>query len=62
MTTAGMTTIVTNTSAPLHVIGDNVCLLKTAVANIYANKIGIEANILLDEGSQLEIVFNKRLG
>jgi len=29
-----------------------MCSLKTAVANVYANKIGIEANILLDEGSQ----------
>ena len=51
-TTAGMTTIATNTSSSLHVAGDNVCLLKTAVANVYANNTGIEANVLLDEGSQ----------
>ena len=49
-TTAGMTTIPTSASSSLHVAGDNVCLLKTAVANVYANNTGIEANILLDEG------------
>ena len=51
-TTAGMTIIATSASSSLHVAGDNVCLLKTAVANVYANNTGIEANILLDEGSQ----------
>ena len=51
-TTPGMTSIATSASSSLHVAGDNVCLLKTAVANVYANNTGIEANILLDEGSQ----------
>ena len=52
MTTTTMTTIASNATTSLHVAGDNVCLLKTAVANVYANDTGIEATILLDEGSQ----------
>ena len=52
MTTTAMTTIASNSTTSLHVAGDNVCLLKTAVANVYANDTGIEATILLDEGSQ----------
>ena len=47
-----MTTITTSAATSLHVAGDDVCLLKTAVANVYANDTGIEATILLDEGSQ----------
>ena len=47
-----MTTIATSATTSLHIAGDNVCLLKTAIANVYANDTGIEANILLDEGSQ----------
>ena len=47
-----MTTITTSAATSLHVAGNNVCLLKTAVANVYANDTGIEATILLDEGSQ----------
>ena len=54
MTTTTMTTIASNATTSLHVAGDNVCLLKTAVANVYANDTcpGMEATILLDEGSQ----------
>ena len=51
-TTTAMTTIATSAATSLHVAGDSVCLLKTAVANVYANDTGIEATILLDEGSQ----------
>ena len=51
-TTTAMTTITTSAATSLHVAGNNVCLLKTAVANVYANDTGIEATILLDEGSQ----------
>ena len=47
-TTAAMTTGATSATTSLHIAGDNVCLLKTAVANVYANDTGIEANILLD--------------
>ena len=52
LTTTTMTTIATNTTTSLHVAGDHVCLLKTAVANVYANGTRIEDTILLDEGSQ----------
>ena len=47
-----MTIGATSATTSLHIAGDNVCLLKTAVANVHANGTGIEANILLDEGSQ----------
>ena len=47
-----MTTIVTNASSSIHIAGDNVCLLKSAVANGYANKIEMSTKIPLDEGSQ----------
>ena len=47
-----MITGATSATTSLHIAGDNVCLLKTAVANVYANDTGIEANILLDESSQ----------
>lgn len=47
-----MTTITTRATSSLHIAGDNVCLLKIAVANVYTNDTGIEANIFLDEGSQ----------
>jgi len=48
-----MTTIATSASSSLQVAGDNICLLKTPVANVYdANDIGIEANTLLDKSSQ----------
>ena len=47
-----MTTIATSATSSLHIAGDNICLLKTVVAHVYANGTGIEANILLDEGSQ----------
>ena len=52
LTTTTMTTIAANSTTSLHVAGDHVCLLKTAVANVYANDTGIVAIILLDEGSQ----------
>ena len=32
--------------------GDNVCLLKTAVANVHANDTGIEGATILLEGSR----------
>ena len=47
-----MTTIATSDTTSLHVVRDSVCLLKTVVADVYANDTGIEASILLDEGSQ----------
>ena len=47
-----MTITATNVSSSLHVAGDNVCPLKTAIGNVYANNKVIEANVLLDEGSQ----------
>ena len=52
LTTTTMTTIAANSTTSLHVARDHVCLLKTAVANVYANDTGIVAIILLDEGSQ----------
>ena len=52
MTTTAMTTIAANATTSLHAAGDHVCLLKTAVANVYANDTGIEATILFDESSQ----------
>ena len=44
-----MTTLATSAATSLHIAGDHVCLLKKAVPNVYA---GIEATILIDEGSQ----------
>ena len=55
-TTVTMTTTVTSATTSLHIAGDDVCLLKTTVANVYANDIGIEATILLDEGSQRSFI------
>ena len=52
LTTTTMTTIAANSTTSLHVARDHVYLLKTAVANVYANDTGIVAIILLDEGSQ----------
>ena len=54
------TTLTTISSTPqglsLHLAGDSVCLLKTAVAPVSSSKVQIEANILFDEGSQRSFI------
>ena len=47
-----MTTITTSAASSFHVAGNNICLLKTAVATISAGGTYVESNILFDEGSQ----------
>ena len=47
-----MTTIVKSASSSLHVAGGYICMVRTAVANVNANDLGIEASIFLDEVSQ----------
>ena len=40
------------TATSLHLAGNEICLLKTAVAKVSASGTCVEANILFDEGSQ----------
>ena len=59
--TADNTTLSTIVSPPatatsLHLAGNNICLLKTAVATISASDTCVEANILFDEGSQRSFI------
>ena len=42
----------TSAATSFHVAGNNICLLKTAVATISAGGTYVESNILFDEGSQ----------
>ena len=44
------------TTTSLHLVGNNICLLKTAVAIISASDTFVEANILFDEGSQYSFI------
>ena len=44
------------TATSLHLAGNNICLLKTAVATISASGTCVEANILFDEGSQRSFI------
>ena len=44
------------TTTALHLAGNNICILKTAVATVSAEGTYVEANILFDEGSQRSFI------
>ena len=57
-----MTIVTTSAATSFHVAGNNICLLKTAVATISAEGTYVESNIPFDEGSQRSFLAKELAG